>query len=176
MLNLETAKKLKDAGLKWEPKLGDLFAYVDDGEELREQWEIASTNIYAISGEKHLVDELGGRMVFFGGGLCVRGTGCRTNETYCSCMNKTGFNPDLKVYSVASWEKKLWLPRLDQLLAEIEKRGYVWKLRSRADGKYFVALFGKNDENYLVQCYWTEADSPEEAAAQALIWILKQEG
>jgi hypothetical protein len=25
MLSLETAKSLKDAGLKWEPKMGDLF-------------------------------------------------------------------------------------------------------------------------------------------------------
>ena len=69
----------------------------------------------------------------------------------------------------------IFASRLDQLLDEIAGRGYVWKLRSRADGKYFVALFGKNDENYLVQRYWAEADSPDEAAAAALIWILEQE-
>jgi hypothetical protein len=170
MISLETARKLKEAGLKWEPQIGDYFAIADDGEELRESWEIASTNVYVISGEHQLIDELGGRMVFFGGGLCVRGTGCRMNETHCYCMNKKGFNPDIKVFSVASWEKKLFLPRLDQLLAEIEGRGYGWKLEKfHAYNLRRMQIYKIND---LLGCF--EADSPEEAAAQSLIWILEQ--
>lgn len=168
---LKTAKKLKNAGLTWEPQMGDFFAIADDGEELIEQGEIASTNIYVISGERNLVDALGGRMVFFGGGLCVRGSGNYCNETHCYCMNKTGYNPDINIFSVASWDKKLWVPCLDQLLAEIEKRGYVWdiSLNPAQDHKYACWVVNKDGHN----CPF--ADSPEEAAALGLLWILSKE-
>lgn len=65
-------------------------------------------------------------------------------------------------------------PRLDQLLWEIEKRGYKWDLTNcplEPLGKYSLTLWidnGLPNEHF--------ADSPEEAAAQALIWILEQEG
>mgnify|MGYP000946300070 CR=1 FL=1 len=167
MVSLETARKLKEAGLKWEPQIGDYFAIADDGEELRESWDIAPTNVYVVSGEHQIVDELGGRMVFFGGGLCVRGAGCRANETHCYCMNKKGFNPDIKVFSVASWEKKLFLPRLDQLIASMEDRGY--RVESMQDACY---IFHPQKSSR-----WQEflAENRIEAAAQALIWILEQE-
>lgn len=57
-------------------------------------------------------------------------------------------------------------PRLDQLLAEIEKRGYKWGLLY--EGQISVSK-GTNYKTF-------DADSPEEAAAAALIWILEQEG
>jgi len=137
MLSLETAKRLKDAGLKWEPQYGDIMTSMYDG---------FKDNSYVLD-EYLVIDK-------------------EFIEDY----------PALKPDELKEFRKwAIFLPRLDQLLDEIEGRGYVWKLRSRADGKYFVALFGKNDENYLVQRYWAEADSPEEAAAAALIWILEQE-
>ena len=178
MISLETAKKLKDAGLKWEPQIGDYFAIANDGEELRESWDIAPTNVYVVSGEHQLVDELGGRMVFFGGGLCVRGAGCRANETHCYCMNKKGFNPDINVFSVASWEKKLFLPRLDQLLSEIEKRSGRYKYE--LTGSRVYPLSNNLKPNYRITIQTDRvlpffADSPEEATAQALLWILEQE-
>jgi hypothetical protein len=172
MLSLKTARALKEAGLQWEPKVGDWFAYVDGGEELREQWEIASTNIYVISGEHKLMDELGGRMVFFGGGLCARDGGNIMNETCCGCMNATGFSPGIRTYSVASWEKKLWILRLDQLLAEIEARGYYYILRNDQRSGHPCAL---------TICHKAAAEgmkfmepTHEETAAAALLWILKE--
>lgn len=63
-------------------------------------------------------------------------------------------------------------PRLDQLLAEIEKRGYAWKLEKfHAYNLRRMEIYKVND---LLGCF--EDNSPEEAAAQALIWILEQEG
>ena len=71
----------------------------------------------------------------------------------------------------------VWLPRLDQLLAEIEERGYWWVLShiafERGVYKYEMVVSKKHslqkDEIFI-------ADSPTEATAQALIWILEQEG
>lgn len=95
MLSIETAKKLKDAGLVWNPDIGDIFF-------IEEEW--------------------------------------------------------------------LFAPRLDQLLAEIEKRGYGWKLEKfHAYNLRRMQIYKIND---LLGCF--EADSPEEAAAQALLWILEQ--
>lgn len=184
MLSLKTSKKLKNAGLIWEPKDGDCFAVTDKDDELCEQGEIASTNIYVISGEHYLVEELGGRMVFFGGGLCVRGSGNCCNETHCYCMNKTGYNPNINVYSVSSWDKKLFVPRLDQLLAEIEKRGYHYALGNqiiKATGyQYKLTIYNydqaykiQDKDSFLITDFY--ANSPDEACAQALLWIIEQE-
>lgn len=67
----------------------------------------------------------------------------------------------------------IFAPRLDQLLAEIEKRSWTWMLYApNDDGKYGIDI-GKGTlchNNMLAM-----ADSPEEAAAAALLWILKQE-
>ena len=69
----------------------------------------------------------------------------------------------------------VWLPRLDQLLAEIEKRGYAWELSVDEADKppYAICFFSTPRE---IGQKWFTADSPEEAAAKALIWILEQEG
>jgi len=117
MISLELAKKLKNAGLRWEPKNGDFF------------------------------------------------TTPGTNLIQCA------ITPIRNIEYATS--KVVWLPRLDQLLAEIEKRGYVYDL-------HFSVLSG-------IRCYWCvlkqddccwyakSADTPEDAAGQALLWILEQE-
>lgn len=61
-------------------------------------------------------------------------------------------------------KRYVWIPRLDQLLAEIEKRGYKWGLLY--EGQISVSK-GTNYKTF-------DANSPEEATAQALIWILEQ--
>ena len=53
ILSLDLAIKLKTAGLEWEPQKGDWFATISD--KFR-------ANIYVVSGEHNLVDELGGKM------------------------------------------------------------------------------------------------------------------
>lgn len=74
----------------------------------------------------------------------------------------------------------LWLPRLDQLLAEIEKRGYGWKLSASTYPKVYLsykyrleltAYIRTNGRDHITQeSFW--ANSPENAAAEALLWIL----
>ena len=68
-------------------------------------------------------------------------------------------------------EKSVWIPRLDQLLAEISKTEWKWVLFSTG------GIFLENDEKgtwHEIECENNEANV--EAAAQALLWILEQEG
>lgn len=62
-----------------------------------------------------------------------------------------------------------WLPRLDQLLSEIERRKYLWNLDHTA-GRYLCRI----GEWHMRQCFW--GYSPEDAAADALLYILKKGG
>jgi len=82
-----------------------------------------------------------------------------------------------------NWEdalkKYIWLPRLDQLLAEVEGRGFIWELIIDRDwnGREYTAkgyCFYIKNKNMIFREF--KADSPEEAAAQALLWILQQAG
>jgi hypothetical protein len=64
-----------------------------------------------------------------------------------------------------------WLQRLDQLLAEIEKHGYWWELMCKANDQknIFVA---KDYGTEWQQSTSINADTSEDAAAAALLWIL----
>lgn len=67
-------------------------------------------------------------------------------------------------------------PRLDQLLAEIEKRGYIWAVDVLA---YNEKIQG-NAVSVSKSFEWENekefrANTPEEAVAQALLWILKED-
>lgn len=120
MISLEMARKLKEAGLEWEPQKGDLV-YHDEAEE--------SFNITA------------GDMEDF-----VQAS--RIDKEYA--------------YSIA-----IFLPRLDQLLAEIEKRGYKWFAETDTE-RYFIRVVEiKKPNNFHV----IFSDSPANAAAEALLWI-----
>lgn len=120
MISLEMARKLKEAGLEWEPQKGDLV-YHDEAEE--------SFNITA------------GDMEDF-----VQAS--RIDKEYA--------------YSIA-----IFLPRLDQLLAEIEKRGYKWFAETDTE-RYFIRVVEiKKPNNFHV----IFSDSPANAAASALLWI-----
>lgn len=172
-LSRQTALKLKEAGLQWEPHKGDQFLYRGDDPD----WPLHLCNIFVVSAERTLHEDLGGRMVFYGGGLCARNDSCIMDQTYCSCMNKSGFNPDLKVDRVSSWEKQIWLPRLDQLLTEIEHRGMEWIMFSKVEHiKYPTKTPAIS--TYPPTRDWmntNDGDVPEEAAAEALLWLLERE-
>ncbi|NLW90009.1 MAG: hypothetical protein GXY34_00185 [Syntrophomonadaceae bacterium] len=124
MISLEMARKLKDAGLEWDPKKYDYF-----------QLTIL---------EKPL-------------------TTCLTDD-----------------YSVKSYQKesqeirqkhRLWLPRLDQLLAGIEKLGYEWAMAfCRAEG-YVAQLWIVGKKKKLAS--FTSKAAPDDAVAEALLWILE---
>lgn len=120
MISLELAKKLKAAGLKWEPKQGDCY------------WDVDYKK--------------------------VRHTG----------------RPGKLLW--VSWH--IWLPSLSQLLAEIEARDYQWNLCKNTmrfkNGYYDIAIY----QGGIPWAYHTPfaVDTPAEAAGQALLWILEQEG
>lgn len=126
MLSLETAKKLKDAGLQWEPQIGDWF-YNSHG--------------YVFDTTLDLLNEVT----------------VLINSFARSYANRT----------------IVFAPRLDQMLVEIEKRGWTWMLYAPNDeGKYGIDIGNGSiyDNNKTIL-----ADSPDEAAAQALLWILEQQ-
>ena len=62
-------------------------------------------------------------------------------------------------------------PRLDQLLAEIERRGWWWDLECVTS--YYICVLYKNLPGGHMHPDF-EADTPEDAAADALLWILKE--
>ena len=140
MISLKLAKQLKDAGLLWIPEDGDFFAT-----GAKQGWD----NVFAVSGSHDSVPELGGKRWFFYGHLCNRDGGCYLSSTACDSMNMEGITPerftDGKVYSVKDF---IFVPRLDQLIAEIRKRGYKW---------------------------FPDMESLEESAGRTLLWIIKKE-
>lgn len=126
MLSLETAKKLRDAGLGWnEINLGDFLYW----QASINKWDIA------VIENADIIE--------------------RKDETL-------GYIED------SEWT---WLPRLDQILSEIEGRGYRYSIYVDADGMYEVKIWAA--EGVGKPFY---ASKPEEAAAQALIWILEGAG
>ena len=86
MISLETARKLKDAGLKWEPQSGDWF-YNNHG--------------YVI-------------------------------DTTLDLLNEVTVLIDSFARSYAN-RTVVFAPRLDQMLVEIEKRGWTWMLYAPND-------------------------------------------
>ena len=140
MISLEAAKALKDAGLEWEPKLGDLFNTL-------ECIEAGNTSF------------------------------CIWDEEIQEAYDTPGADID------GMHKGSLWLPRLDQLLAEIVKN--IWGCRLSV---LWIEDFPKGYECLLSRTEETEEgkweefehcfdspDSPDEAAAQALLWILRKE-
>jgi hypothetical protein len=124
MIKLETAKRLKELGLRWEPKLnGDWF-----------DWR----------GNVRIYDCFYGMIVADG-----------SEREFCT-----------------------WLPRLDQLLDAIEGKGYWWEARHtkviNGVRRYATIISKKHDISILDKLF--EADTPEDAAALALIWIKEQKG
>jgi hypothetical protein len=120
VISLKTAKKLKLAGLPWEPKIGDWYFTYHDA------------------------------------------MGCLTQGDYLSGV---------------AWEKvreevMTFCPRLDQLLAEIIKQSWLYDLRGHYGGGGEIDIWLYDYEKAVNYC----ADTPEEASAQALLWIIGQEG
>lgn len=76
------------------------------------------------------------------------------------------------------------VPRLDRLLAEIEKRGWAWHLMWLTEGNkttsyhcYIVMPDASESQKgqHHIQEYDFEGGTPEEAVAEALLWILEKE-
>ncbi len=129
---------------------------------------------------------VGGRHIFTGGGRMISMEKARELKSaglawepkqfdfYHNTNNKQDDIIVLNKQAIADAGKVnlIWLPSLSQLLAEIEARGYEWDLSYKARDKgYLCAVFsGKLSFNW-----WSKIATPENAAADALLWILKQE-
>jgi hypothetical protein len=66
-----------------------------------------------------------------------------------------------------------WLPRLDQILIEIEQRGYKYTFWNHSDPTICYSIGITKGSNTIPVKRWT-ADTPIEAAGQALLWILRE--
>lgn len=75
----------------------------------------------------------------------------------------------------------IWLPRLDQLLTEIERRGYWPGLEKVMGVGYVVKLWVIPDKpiqdiDNITQMEFITPKSWEDATARALLWILGEKG
>jgi hypothetical protein len=125
MISLELAKKLKDAGLKWEPETGDGF-----------------------------------RNVFM------------ETDHFITYRSIDRFKSITHTQEYTEKNDFVWLPSLSQLLAEIEGRGYEWSI-GKVGNLYLIGV--KEVSPIRVIPKTLRADTPEDAAAGALIWILERE-
>ena len=126
MISLELARKLKEAGLIWEPQMYDFFTMI-----------IFEKPIIICVTDKWTLDSVRKEVLEFKG------------------------------------ERRLFLPRLDQLLAEIEKLGYHDFYLSRAEEGWHICLWLPGNENLYPDLETDYYDTPTDAAASALLWILE---
>ncbi len=99
-----------------------------------------------------------------------------TEETYLQ-------KPVLYDYTAyGPYEEDIWLPTLSDLLEWLEGRGYVVDITQplifEKDSPYFICDIW---EKSTISEYWEhvgtfEANSREDAAAKAVLWVLEQEG
>jgi hypothetical protein len=66
------------------------------------------------------------------------------------------------------YQECIWLPRLDELLAEIEKRGWQIELVKYARWRITIWKIQWRKQGLFI------GETPGEVAAKALIWLLKQ--
>jgi len=72
------------------------------------------------------------------------------------------------IENIKNRDDEVWLPRLDQMLDEIEKQGYWWLLSKN------YCIVGKGEKiGDIVPGQRFDGDSPENTIADALIWILE---
>lgn len=161
MLSLETAKRLKESGLRRnEFKKGDCFYWdephliIDSPIKEHEYPMVIYQAITVIS-----VDEPKYKRYSFS-----RQGGFWNLERQLS-----------EEESIAHIPKVVWTPSLSQLLAEIEARGWGYGLdHSFSSKKYRFGIYrGINGRDFKGKNFW--GATPDEAAAQALLWILEQE-
>jgi len=152
MISLKIAKELKEAGFKWQPQEGDKFYYA--GYENHPECEAVSITFISRLSDYEL--KFRGR---WGSGY---------SEVV---MDRTVEDVKKDINNLI--DRHFFAPRLDQLLIEIEKRSWKWQLRALTMSEYCVQLRASNILNGLIWGDGLYANSPEDAVALGLIWILK---
>ena len=132
MISLDKAMELKEAGLAWEPKFGDVVIMLIRDVKFGDSVPARKERLLVVDGDN------------------------------------IGFN------SHKGWHEHrniIWLPSLSQLLAEIGARGwhYIFNGKNTISEQYGIVI--ANDDMFKT----FEADTPEDACANALLWILKEE-
>ena len=145
MISFETAKKLKEAGLQWEYNQNDCFYHI-----LSTTTEsIRNGNITGII--THSYKYPGNKFVYSG----EWGFG----------FNLSDEAAEKEIERVVKYS--IFAPRLDQLLAEIEKYSEFVKITKLVMGGNWLCVIDAREQ--------FEAKTPDEAAGLALIWILKDD-
>ena len=121
-ISLDTARKLKDAGLAWEP---DLVTSGNVGDQF--YWNHGVKDIVGHR-DYHLIKPLADGLI-------------------------------------------IYAPRLDQILAEIEKWGYRYSLARESRGDNYSLMLWK--AHCGIEIFY--AATAAQAAAQTLLWILERE-
>lgn len=76
---------------------------------------IEMDNIYVVSEHFDYAESVGGRHIFYGGGLCIRGKGIFCNETQCFVASENENRKELANYNKNLLKDFLWIPTLIQL-------------------------------------------------------------
>lgn len=140
MIEISASKKLKESGLEWEPKPGDYCAIQSQTDTETEAGEILL--LY------NQMDLGAGRVVYVG-----------SNPTNPSMGNK-----------LHDLENLVWMPRLEQILSEIEKQGWEWTITS-GGGFYLTQSY----RGYPVRRVSFKQETSAGSAAEALQWLLAQQ-
>ena len=169
MISFETAVRLKEAGLKWEPKLGDFYTTPDNKTKCCHEFifEVHPVMPFIFSDNTQIenisIIPLRAIKVLTKSNINKWGDLCSVfYDRKLHCVNGIGNKTYWELVKIITMYSCLWLPRLDQLLAQIEAEGYKWGLLCEGE----ISISGKHFKTFT-------ASSPDQAAAEALIWILE---
>lgn len=166
MLNINLAKELKEAGLRWNPEIGDWFTT-----KLSPIWwlrgkETSEEGLHFLIGQPTETNYYGWNMV--------------NSEPFCELLTHDGQRQE------ENWkhlnDNFTWLPRLDQLLQEMVKHTESFKLvyeKYDIDSKIIAGYW----VTYTTQCSENKEVIPpevicektnEEAVGKALLSLIKK--
>jgi len=104
--------------------------------------------------------------------MCNNGSIVKTTE----CLQRQSDIAKIKFIIERKLDSYTWRPRLDQLLSEGDKRKYKININASNKTQWFSDVECWDEERQeLYFVYETDdLDTPEDAAGQALLWILEQ--
>ncbi|NPV93082.1 MAG: hypothetical protein HPY50_20130 [Firmicutes bacterium] len=140
MIEISASTKLKESGLEWEPKPGDYCAIRNEADP-----ESETTEILLLYNQ---MDLGAGRVVYVG-------------------SNPANPTPANRLHDL---DTLVWMPRLEQLLSEIEKQGWEWTITS--GGSFYLT---QSYRGYPIRRVSFKHETPVGSAAEALQWLLSQQ-
>jgi hypothetical protein len=162
IISLELAKQLKEAGIEWEPKVGDMINY-----DVKLVWDKElEYDIYDIDGNvTHDISDIDENIFL----------SCEAIFNYIQYKNNK-LDKSLFKETISFFESMIWLPNLDQLIKEIKKQRYFYTIIDEPDDKPYCEVWKSTKCNLDIVYYCETDDILEEAVGQTLLWILKNKG